>query len=532
MSMEERFKVISLKPNDPSSIVNLFQMCLLKRGLGYSLPRFVPLDNTIQEILSLGAKCALWQSNVQDPDFSAEHEAYYSKWTTQVARYCTRLHFFKYDPPSDVPLEVIDAMAEQVDSYLGFVTLRPISMSPVAATILKPAQKSTKSYLLCKDIFTVNIAGRSFEVEGTPFMQQDNAVGACAQASIWMALRTMRRKEGQAAFSPAQITTAATRFLVMRRTLPNRGGLSLEQVSEAIRGAGYAPHTIPLRTLDEVATDDVIEKMKRSLYPYIESGIPVLLILIPKDEDGHAVLLIGHSWNVNPSKYCSVKKFTGWKEGDEVEIIDASSWVDPLIIHNDNTGPYMELPDNVNQGYCLSQAAFAAPLLHPDIFIDGNEAQEASLRLLEDSLIKFAEQIGQDDLGKIICSKLVVRTFLQDRSEFRASVLRSDFPEDIKRYYRLKWLPKRIWISELNVFDNYVNAPESYLTRVGEVLLDPAAEAEDGAFLSIRLSQCLIPDNNFGIKGIIIDRDGLTGDIEASPVSGDIYSPLVRGHVG
>lgn len=530
--MEERFRIFEINPGDITSIENVFRECLSQRGLGDGLPRYAPLQNTIRLILDLGARCAVWQANVQDPDFSAEHDAYYSKWTAPVSKYCVRLHFFNISPISNKPLEVIDQMAEEAGSYLGFVTLRPISMSPVAATILKPATKSTRTYLLSKDVFAVNMAGRSFSVEGTPFMQQDNAVGACAQASIWMALRTLRRKEGQAAFSPAQITTAATRFLVMRRTLPNRGGLSLEQVSEAIRGAGYAPHTIPLRELEDYNPSvEVIMNMKRSLYPYIESGIPVLLILLPQNTQGHAVLLIGHSWNENPANYLQLAKFPGWKEGDEVEIIDASSWVDPLIIHNDNTGPYMTLPDVSNTEYCLSHAAYAAPLLQPDIFIDGKEAQETSIRLLQDSLVRYAGQMGEEVEGEITCSRLVVRTLLQERSEFRTLVLESDLPGDVKDYYRMKWLPKRIWVTELNIFDEYVRAPDKHLTRVGEILLDPAAEAEDGAFLTIRLSQCLLPDSSQGIKGIVIDRNSLTGDIFGFPSSGGVISPLVRMHV-
>jgi len=140
----------------------------------------------------------------------AEHSAYYSRWTTSVSRYCERLHFFRVPPASDDPLALIDRVA--AEDYLGFITLRPISMSPVAASILVPPGGATPCYFLSQDEFQVNIAGRSFSVHGTPFLQQDNAVGACAQASIWMALRTMRKKEGQAAYSPAQITTAATRF--------------------------------------------------------------------------------------------------------------------------------------------------------------------------------------------------------------------------------------------------------------------------------------------------------------------------------
>jgi hypothetical protein len=127
-------------------------------------------------------------------------------------------------------------------SYLGFVTLRPVAATPVGASILRiPADVG---FIRCADEFPVNLAGHKLELTGVPFMQQDNAVGTCAQASIWMALRTMRKREGDRAHDPAQITGAATRYSISGRILPNRKGLTQPQVVEAIRAAGYSPHPI------------------------------------------------------------------------------------------------------------------------------------------------------------------------------------------------------------------------------------------------------------------------------------------------
>jgi len=531
--MKDRFSIHTINRDSIESLVAVFQECLPDRSFGHGISRFNPLLKIINELHDLSACCAVEQSFVQDPDFLAEHEVYYSKWTAPIPRYCTRLHFFSEPPISDDLIESIDQMFETPDAYLGFVTLRPIGISPIGATIIRPAAKGGSMYLLSQDQFKVNIAGRSFHVCGTPFMQQDNAVGACAQASIWMALRTLRRKEGQAAFSPAQITTAATRFLVMRRTLPNRGGLSLEQVSEAIRGAGYAPHMIPLRPFDADATPEMLAKMKRALYPYVESGIPVLLLLFPSKSEGHAVVLIGHSWNASPENLIKLKTLEFGDTTTEVEIFDAASWVSPFIIHNDNTGPYIPLHDSPGgEGfYCLAHAGYALPLLQTDVFVDGSEAQECAIRFLEDSLLNVAPALCGAGQGSVSCSKLVMRTYLQDRSDFRRNVVEGDFSPDVKNYYRLKWLPKRIWVTELNLMDGYGANPGSGQLRIGEILLDPAAEPEEGAFLSIRLAGCLIPDNQTGITGIVIDRDAISGNIEIMPVSGDSSTPLIRPSV-
>ncbi len=522
----DRLKVYRVAPGNDNELGELVERLLKTKGMRSGAPRYVPLENTIRHATALGTNTVIVQQNVQDPDFLAEHDAYYSKWTYQVPRFCQRLHLFKHPPNSDDPLEVVDQMALLDDSYLGFITLRPISVSPQAATILRPIDDNNHCFILSKDKFNVNLAGRAFAIIGTPFMQQDNAVGACAQASIWMALRTLRRKEGATAFSPAQITNAATRFFVTGRTLPNREGLAIEQITEALRASGYAPHMIPLKELLQVADVDVINKTKLSLYPYIESGIPVLLILYPRPNQGHAVLLVGHGWNEKPSNMIK-NPGINLSDGGCIEIYDASSWVSPFYIHNDNTGPYMPLLDQgANEAYTLGDVVSAIPFLQPDVFVDAAEAKLTCIKLLADSL---------EDLGAIVASeesmpavpKLVLRTYLQDRSVFRSIVIDSDMPDDVKRYYRSKWLPRRVWIVELNLYEQYEHSPESAPLRVGEIVLDPSSEPEDGCFLTIHLGPDLLPQSTTGL-GVIIDRDAFDGKIKAFSVNGNRYSPLVR----
>ncbi len=522
----DRFKLFSISSGNRHELEKIFQSILVTKGMKSGAPRYVPLQNTVSHILSLGAKSVLVQKNVQDPDFLDEHNAYYSKWSYNVPRFCDRLHFFNLDCDSQKPLEFIDKMADTKESYLGFVTLRPISVSPQAATILKPQNDDAKHFILSKDIFRVNIAGQCFTVSGTPFMQQDNAVGACAQASIWMALRTLRRREGQSAFSLAQITAAATRFLVTGRTLPNRGGLVVGQITEVLRSAGYSPHSIPLKAIGKESTDLSISNSKQALYPYVESGIPVLLLLFPKDSEGHAVLLIGHGWEKEPANL--VKNFDIYinKASDNpIELYDASSWVTPFFIHNDNTGLYLPILDNAEERYSLGDAVSAIPFLQPDVFVDAAEAKLTCHRLLADSLGDLSPPVTQDNAESHKYPAFVTRVYLQDKSDFRAVIVSSDMGKEIKDYYRNKWLPKRVWIMEINLFDGYGGSPEGKACRVGEILLDPASEPEDGYFLSIHLGADLLPITD---KGVVIDRDAFNGEIKAFTVSGDKYEPLIR----
>lgn len=222
-----RFQVVNIDQTDISkSLNNLIAPHLEDWSDALETPIHGPLVNTINHLIQLSAQTAIIQNKVQDPDFLAEHEAYYSKWTYPIERFCKRIHFFSETVNESNAIEAIDELHKKEGCYLGFLTLRPISRTPQGATILKSNSFPAKRrFILAQDTFPVNLAGQRFYVTGTPFMQQDNAVGACAQASLWMGLRTLRKRLGHSAYTPAQITNAATRFLVRGRTLPNRQGL-------------------------------------------------------------------------------------------------------------------------------------------------------------------------------------------------------------------------------------------------------------------------------------------------------------------
>lgn len=520
--MNNRLIPSRLVAGDLDAVVALFLPLLPNGQVGPTSP----LMHVCRHICALEARCAVVQIDVQDPDFLAEHASYYSRWSYQVPRFCYRLHFFSVDPGNvGDPLAVVDQMAASEDSYLGFVTIRPIATSPVGATFLRPL---LDGFVLSKETFPVNLAGHHFSVAATPFMQQDSAVGACAQASIWMALRTLQRKDGQATFNPAQITSAATRFLVRGRTLPNRAGLSIDQITEAVRAAGYAPHSIPIKSIQDSATEECLIWAKQALYPYVESGMPVLLALFPPERDGHAVLLIGHRWNAAPANLLSCHQVDRPYLEAPLVIYDASSWTEPFIIHNDNTGPYLSLPDRCDsEAYALEHAVTAVPFLPADVFIDGSEARQAAVMLFHWALLPLLGQIAATIEGiQLSLPKLVFRTYLQSRADFRSTVLTSSMGSDLKAYYRMKWLPKRIWVTEINALDGYGDSPLGGAKRLGEILLDPSSEPVEGHFLTIHLSRDLLA--SVGERGIIIDRDAFTGAIESFPVQLSNYAPLVR----
>lgn len=482
-----------------------------------------PLDEVLAFMARSNCETILLQSPVQDPDFAAEYAAYYSKLFREIDRYCTRLHFFsRAHAPNTDPFDFIDQASQEANCYLGFATIRPLASSPVGATILRTP--SNGDFILCHEEFPVHIAGQKFSVRGTPFMQQDNAVGACAQASIWMALRTLRKRIGNSAFDPAQITNAATRFLVSGRTMPGREGLSMLQMAEAVRSSGHVPYLLTFREPDLQPPPGFSEIVKRRLYTYVESEIPVILGLYsPGSSQGHAVVLIGHDWNAagNGGAQAIQIPMAGLAP---ITALHAVDWVPGFFIHNDNAGPYQNFTSrNGNQTYALEDVTFAIPLLPSDVLTSAEEAEATAIRVAGEVLTQIAQRVQLNN-------PFVFRTYLIRRSEFRKRVLTSSMSPSIKKYYRNKFLPKHIWVTEINDVRSYNLAANGQAACMGEIVFDPTDDPLGSAVLSVHVRVGSIPGMGVAANiGVRIDRDPSTGAIDIAQINDETdYYALTR----
>jgi len=410
----------------------------------------------IAHLHTLGARSLLIQERVHDPDFMEEYEVFYSKQQRDMSRFCVRVHAFT-EPvvtsssadPGEI-LRFVDAAAGSAGSYLGFATLRPLRHAPVGATILvdQPQRRS-----LCRDQFPVHIAGASFVVEGTPYLQQDNAVGACAQASIWMALRTVRRRAGNSAYSPAELTVSATRFMAVDRVFPGRRGLKVEQMLSAIQASDHDPLVIQVRPKMDVPANpyDVMAIVQ----PYIESGLPVV-VLLDHPTGGHAVVAVG----LAPGTLMSMRP-------------------PGLIIHNDNRGPYQLLPfSSTDSGYALNQCVTVIVPLPLGILMSASEADKRSTDLLTGN---WLPGLVRDPSMVTLNDDLWTRTYLCTRHAFRAWA-RSDPNLDpaAAEVYRTTEMPRFVWVTEVHDGQNYDPLQPGKRTRIGEVVLDAGADVFHG----------------------------------------------------
>lgn len=142
----------------------------------------------------LGAESVIEEPHYFDRDYLAEFAAFYSTSSKGYLNVCRRLHLF------GLPLPELrrqfsaalggDAGARELlnQSYLGFMVLRPLPVTPFGRTVLKlypDRQPTLPRATQPARTYRANLLGLSLEVRGLAWQQQDRGVGACATVALW-----------------------------------------------------------------------------------------------------------------------------------------------------------------------------------------------------------------------------------------------------------------------------------------------------------------------------------------------------------
>lgn len=282
----------------------------------------------------LGCRTIVVESHYIDRDYISDVALFYSRSLRGYDNFCQRLHFFSESFDQKRWIDLVAHGMKSDDSsevrflqaaYLGFSVMRPLPGSPVGRTVLPPLGPLSeggkrREFGATRD-YKVHLANFALRVKGLAFQQQDQGVSACATTALWSSIHRVAPMEGLAIPTPADITEAASRYLLVGgRPLPSEG-LTVHQMCEAIRAADLAPLFVP--SVD-FATD------RAQLFSYLRSGLaPVIAIQSLQGGDGHAVCAVG-------VKLGEVEPQTNPK----LHFRDASTSLKGLYLHDDRLGPY------------------------------------------------------------------------------------------------------------------------------------------------------------------------------------------------
>lgn len=284
-------------------------------------------------LTQLACKSIVVENHYVDRDYISDVALFYSRSLRAYPNFCQRLHFFRETIDQARWQELVAESNGGLNktgeeflqrAYLGFSVIRPLPGSPIGRTVLVTVEKMTQSgdtreFGAVRE-YLVHLGGFELNVEGLAFQQQDQGVSACATTALWTAMHAVARKEALAIPTPADITQAASRYvLASGRSLPSEG-LNIQQICEATRAAGLEP--LVMRSLS-------LEQDRAQLLGYISSGFAPVLAIQTMQGIGHAVCAVG------------VKLGKIQPQSDpNLHFRDNASAVSVVYIHDDRLGPY------------------------------------------------------------------------------------------------------------------------------------------------------------------------------------------------
>ena len=374
-------------------------------------------------------------------------------------------------------------------TYCGFCVVRPLAAAPIGRTVLLARLGNgfdMEATVTCRADFDAHLLGVRLQATGASFLQQDSRVGACAQVAIWAGMRHMHARHNYNWVSVADITRFARPPSVTEAvSLPNASDrLSSDAMVRAIAEAGYQPLVLPRTNIG------------RSILPYVESGIPVILGLDIGGTVGHAVTVVGRVFakQHNPTNR-------------------AIDYVPAFIVHDDQSGPYMWLPANERASTSHSfaddtikrrtpdgpielnmqcHAAVAIALMSTRVFSTAARAEHNAWSLIDQNLndlpnarralAEFNMPVNEmlmDDLQSAhSAGHIVLRTYLTSAAGYRRHLAQGSASDDLKDALLDLHLPHFTWITEISTVDSY-NQPSPGMRRIyGHTVLDATSTAE------------------------------------------------------
>ena len=494
----------------------------LAGAIGNGHPEVV--QSIFRHLRILDVKSYILEEPYIDRDYSADYLHFYARTFRTYPRHCKRAHFFSTDissllalPRSTEQLHQLRGVARRY--YCGFCVIRPLPKAPIGRTVLRAQvrkHKGMEPIVTCRAEYKANLLGMDIKVSGTAYIQQDARVGACAQVSIWAAIRHLHTRYGYNWVSVADITHLATPTgRNEANSLPAGSDfLTSDRILQAIREAGYQPLCF-----------DSTENIAATILPYVESGIPVILGLNIGNKIGHAVTVIGRVFaKQNQPTTC---------------LID---YVPAFIVHDDQSGPYMSLPVkdpdltpysfgddtiicNTYSGtieLSAKHATFAVSLMSPRVFSTAAAAEVSAHDRINDALSMLPD-IRQYLIGlglptnEGLLTKLqeahaddniVLRTYLTSAAGYRRHIADGTACDELKDALLKVHLPHFTWVTEIATIDSYNYSSVGKRRIHGHTIIDATATGRNGdGLLALHLPGLLFTRN---VDSIGQEQENLT----------------------
>lgn len=373
-------------------------------------------------------------------------DSYYSYFSSKLnhnRKDCIRISFFKskinFDDFRCGDEEVI---LELKKKFLGFIVIRPTPPNIIGRSVISPKAFKHNSFN-CR-LVNVNTTVNSVKmsVRGFPHSSQDTETITCAETIIWACLEYFGTEYPEyTTILPSKITNILSK-VAFERQLPSEG-LNVLQISSSLKELGFGSKIYFARDGD----GNLSSTFPDIFSTYIESGIPLIVILHKKTGSGHAVLCIGHEV-LNDSHF---DQLITPKNLNGIQIHDFDSIRKKFVLIDDNYPPYQTAYFDdpcryyTNTSFHDYKIEYIVAPLYPKIYLDAFEAKKFLYDLISISPWKM-------EPGSLVA----VRFYLASTRSFKDWLaLKSQMQEELREIILSISMPRFIWIAELGSKESF-----------------------------------------------------------------------------
>ncbi|MCJ2008208.1 hypothetical protein [Methylobacterium sp. J-092] len=427
-------------------------------------------DTIIRHLRELNADSLLIEEDYIDRDFSEAYSAYYAKTFRRHSKLCRRILVFASDVTFLNPLNDVQSAISQLEAqaFLGQIILRPVMGAPINQVILRtpPVSPPYEAHLLVKGEYRAHVMGAELRVDGVPMTQQDSRVGACAQATIWVAARHFHTRHRGPWLSTVSITQSAILNSEhnINQVLPAGSEfLTINNMVSALRAAGQEPLVYGATGLDSATNlptwggtlrpEDIINR-------YVDSGIPVIAGLKYANQAiGHAIIVTGQIFSDTPvgnlpnnptrAVYCAAYYANDDQIGPNIKVATTSS-------SKVGEAPY-NIADNI---------IYLMIPLPNKVFLPAEVSEAISWDILEQyaNLWPNLKQVQSADLGQSAAvgdsfvdefrnKRVIARTYLTYGWKSKHRSIRNNLPNKVRNIIASLDLPRFVYVTEFSTLD-------------------------------------------------------------------------------
>lgn len=365
-----------------------------------------------------------------DKVFRDSYYYYFASKLHDISRNCLRLSFI--DEKIGEINFTQDAVSRIPNYYLGFVILRPLSLSVLGRNTIAPSALTIPvDFRICKSPIRSTCLSMKTTVDGFPHSSQDGEMMTCAETTVWAILEYFGNKYPEySPILPSEIHEILKPWAYERQIPSN--GLAFDQIASVLKNKGFGT---------KIYYQAGNPLFKEIFATYLESGIPIA-VCIESPYISHAIVAVGHKTicrhNLSSSapQLIEGRPYYVWNE-----------LISDYIFNDDNQLPYS-----------------VAPFYDPAVNYTDTEWKGAQISLFIVPLNKKIYMEAETAIGlskELMVNAIdvdphsVVRLFLAScRSYKQYLVTNPDIPADKKEEYYKISMPKFIWVTEFADLDS------------------------------------------------------------------------------